>query len=169
MCIKNINMNVAFVDVIPDEKKDFVVYFNPVKKFKISETNNIRELSLSSLAVLVSATQSKRIDTSTLNPDETIVFSQKYEIKIRLTEPITGSFKDLATFDIEPSKNVVSDGICKDSFQYVHIHMNATEELPPKQEKENFVIKLLIRRFIDEYTEDDRWIVQTIVPLQVTE
>ena len=48
MCIKNINMNVAFVDVIPDEKKDFVVYFNPVKKFKISETNNIRELSLSS-------------------------------------------------------------------------------------------------------------------------
>ena len=47
--------------------------------------------------------------------------------------------------------------------------MNATEELPPKQEKENFVIKLLIRRFIDEYTEDDRWIVQTIVPLQVTE
>ena len=24
MCIKNINMNVAFVDVIPDEKKDFV-------------------------------------------------------------------------------------------------------------------------------------------------
>ena len=62
MCIKNINMNVAFVDVIPDEKKDFVVYFNPVKKFKISETNNIRELSLSSLAVLVSATQSKRIE-----------------------------------------------------------------------------------------------------------
>ena len=83
---------------------------------------------------------------------------------IRLTETISGKFKDVGRFDINPVQNDIREKICRHTFNYTHLGLYKDIFLPEKNSNERFVIKLLIRRKMEDGQEND-WIVQTVIPL----
>ena len=119
------------------------------------------------MAIFVAATQSKDDEiVETLNPDKVFKFNEKYEFQIRLTETISGVFKDLGSFEINPAEGAISDGICRHTFNYTHLGIYQDVSLPNQNERERFVIKVLIRRKI-ENPQDGGWIVQSVNPIKL--
>lgn len=167
MCMKNINMNAVFCDIVSDPDNLSLSLGDIGKHFYIVNEDTQREISQLSMAIFISATQSKDADIiQKIDPDQVFDFREKYEIKIRLTETISGSFKDLDKFIITPSSSSDSEGLCKNTFNCTRLCLYQNVLLPSSQEREKFVIKLLIRRFIESRTQDDNWIVQSIHPIE---
>ena len=161
MCMKNLNMNVVFCDVVAKQDGSSISLGDVVtKKFFISTENSIRKISQLSLAAFITATQAK--EPQSVNPDVVFSFDEKYEVRVRLTETYSGEFKDLASFTIEPSTSFDSEGLCRNVFTHTHLCLFSSVVLPEKREKERFVIKLVIRRC---GAENPNWAVQTIAPL----
>ncbi len=167
MCMKNVNTNVVFCDIVSNPNNLNVSLGNIGKKFHIFCENDQRKISQISMAVFISATESKNKQFLTsVNPDLVFVFKEIYEFKIRLTETISGSFKDLETFLIEPSKQSDSEGLCRDTFNYTQLCMFSDILLPKDEDKERFVIKMLIRHYDENRTKDEDWVVQSIHPIE---
>lgn len=163
MCMRNVNLNAVFCDIISSPDTSSISLGNIRKKFHISSEDNKRLISQISLAIFISATQTKDKEAlEKVNPDLTFVFQEKYEIKIRLTETISGIFKDLNVFSVEPSNFADSIGLCRDTFNHIQLCLKNDVVLPEKSERERFVIKLLIRRYQEQRNQDDGWMDRSI-------
>ena len=163
MCMKNLNMNAVFCDVIAKQDGSSISLGDIVsKKYYISTEDSTRKISQFSLAVFITATQAK--EHKEVDPDQVFSFDQKYEVRVRLTETYSGEFKDLTSFIIDPSVSCDSEGLCRNVSQYTRICMFSNNvELPEKREKERFVIKLVIRR---RDSNCENWTVQSIFPIR---
>lgn len=162
MCMKNLNMNAVFCDVIAKQDGSAISLGDIVtKKFHISAEDSTRKISQLSLAVFITATQAK--EPKKVDPDLVFSFEEKYEIRVRLTETYSGEFRDLTSFVVEPSASSDSEGLCRRVFQHTRLCLFSNVALPEKREKERFVIKLIIRRC---GTSNDQWIVQSIFPIK---
>ena len=141
MCMKNINTNIVFCDIISNENNRNISLGNVVnKKFHISSNNIERKITQLSMAIFVSATQTKNSQAlSKMDSSSVFLFDQKYDVKIRLTETISGDFTDLGEFVLEPGATYESDGLCRSVFSYSHFCLFSDIVLPPKKEKAIFV------------------------------
>lgn len=162
MCMKNLNMNAVFCDVIATQDGSNISLGDIVaKKYYISSGDEVRSISQLSLAVFITATQAK--EPREVNPDLVFSFDKKYEVRVRLTETYSGEFRDLTSFIVDPSTASDSEGLCRNVFQYTRICLFSNVALPEKREKERFVIKLVIRRCD---SESENWTVQAISPIK---
>ena len=162
MCMKNLNVNAVFADIIANQKGSSVSLGDIVtKKFYLTTEEDKRKISQLSLAVFVTATQAKT--PKKIDPDTVFSFDEKYEIRVRLTETYSGEFRDLTSFVLEPSTSYEAEGLCRNVFQYTLLCIFSDVELPELREKERFVIKILVRR-----CESDKknWSVQSISPIR---
>ncbi len=163
MCMKNVNLNAVSCNIVIDNEYSQVSLANIGKKITIAVTEIKREIAQLSLAVFISAVQSKDPNiVASIDPDTTFAFKEKYQIRIRLTETISERFKDLETFVIDPSSSVDSSHLCKDTYNHTRLGLYHDIVLPPVSEKERFVVKLLIRRYDESREQDVDWIVQSI-------
>lgn len=162
MCMKNLNMNAVFCDVIAKQDGSSISLGNIVaKKYYVSTEETIRKISQLSLAVFITATQAK--EHREVDPNIVFSFEKKYEVRVRLTETYSGEFRDLTSFIIDPSTSSDSEGLCRNVFQYTRVCLFSNVALTEKREKERFVIKLVIR-CCDSETEN--WTVQSIFPIK---
>ena len=166
MCMKNVNLNAVFCDIISNADIPSISLANIRKKFNIINENDKRVVSQISMAIFIAATQSKDPTIiNAINPNLVFSFKEKYEIKVRLTETISGAFKDLSTFVIDPSTTEDSHGLCRSTFNHIQLCLASDISLPDRKEKEKFVVKLLIRRFDEFRSKDDGWNIQSIIPI----
>ncbi len=168
MCMKNININVVLCDVIPNQDKTSISLGDIVsKKFHITVDENYRRLSQLSMAIFISATQTKDEDKIRLiDPDTTISFDHTYEVRVRLSEISTNSYMDLDHFIFEPSKLKRPCALDVDAVGYAKVLIRNDIVLPKENNEERFVIKILIRKQETERSFDSGWIVQTIQPIE---
>ena len=165
MCMKNVNINTVFADIVTNPENSQISLLNIGRQCCIVKEDGIRKIPQLSIAVFVGATQSKENDViESINPDKVFSFQEKYELKVRLTETISGAFKDLGEFEIDPESGDVYEGICRHTFNYTHLGIYQDISLPSENEKERFVIKINIRRKMDNRKNED-WIVQSVVPI----
>ena len=168
MCMKNINIIPTFCDVISNNDDSTISLGNIGKRFRITTTNEGRLISQLSMSIFFSAMQSKNEQVlEQINSNETFDFRETYEIKIRLTETISGSFKDLDTFKLNALQNADSEHLCMSTFNCVRLCLYNNISLPEINNIERFVIKILIKKFDENKSDDenDKWIVQTIAPI----
>lgn len=162
MCMKNLNINTVFADVIANQDGSSVSLGDIVsKKFHIIVEDEKRKISQLSLAVFVTATQAKT--PKEIDPNVVFSFDEKYEVRVRLTETYSGEFTDLTSFMLDPSSSYEAEGLCRNVFQYTRLCIFSNIELPEQRDKERFVIKIVIRR--SGAVEND-WAVQAINPLK---
>ena len=169
MCMKNLNMNIVFCDIVSNPDNSSISLGGIGKVFSFVVENNVKKISQLPMVIFVSATQSKNPEIiDKLNPNTDFIFSNQYEVKVRLTETISGDFQDLGEFEIDPSKSYDANGLCKSTFNYTQLCLFSDVVLHNiEKSKQRYVIKLLIRQKNRNKTTDDRWIVQTIHPLQL--
>lgn len=169
MCMKNVNMNVVFCDIISNSDSSSISLGGIGKKFSVVVEENVKKISQLPMVIFVSATQSKKKEVvNKLDPNVEFAFAFKYEVKVRLTETISGDFQDLGGFELDPSQSFDSDGLCKNTFNYTQLCLFSDVVLhTPQENRQRYVIKLLIRRKDEARSSDAGWIVQTIRPLEL--
>ena len=114
MCMKNVNTNIVFADIAASSNQTELSLQNIGKKFFIVEDE--RKITSLSFALFVSATEDKDAPTSDVEHEETNLdeksvfkFYKEYELRIRLTETISGDFMDLTKIKFKPSDAVVGE------------------------------------------------------------
>lgn len=169
MCMRNLNTNIAFAEIVTNQENSVVSLANIGKSFRVIEEsdNNTRKIPQLSMVLFISATQTKNKELlNKANPDETFLFKEKYEIQVRLTETISGSFVDLGdSITISPSDSSEAEGLCRETYNHVQFYLFSNIFLPTKKQREKYVIKVLVRRCIENRMEDDGWVVQSISPI----
>ncbi len=143
--MKNVNLNAVSCNIVIDNERSQVSLADIDKKITVTTTETKRKIAQLSLAVFISAVQSKDPNIVTLiDPNTTFAFNEKYQIKIRLTETISGMFNDLETFILDPTSSADSSSLCQDTYNHIRLGLYHDIVLPPASEQERFVIKLLI-------------------------
>lgn len=172
MCMKNINIIPTFCDVMARSEDATISLGNIGKHFRIEITNDGRVIPQLSMSIFFSALQTKNeLSLQELNPEESFDFRKNYDIKIRLTETISGVFKDLDTFQISAAENADTKHLCMSTFNYtelrVYNNISLPDSIPDNNTPEKFVIKILIKLHKEDSTNtaNDKWIVQAIVPI----
>lgn len=98
--------------------------------------------------------------------ENTLFFTEKYEIQLRLTETRTGKYLDLTNFIFDPSEYSKSQGLCKQTAQLFKMFEFSRICLPADPTDHNYVVKALVRQAVSEGVEPASWIIQSICPLQ---
>lgn len=169
MCMKNVNTNIVFADIAANSNQTELSLQNIGKKFYIIEEE--RKITSLSFALFISASEEKDAPTSDseceakgLEDKSIFKFYKEYELRIRLTETISGDFMDLTELRFKPKDTAVERGICKKTFNYSKFFRFDNIKLPERKEKENFVIKVILRESIEE--NKNQWSVQSIHPIE---
>ena len=171
MCMKNLNTDVVFfqgVDV-PLESQDGIINIRDVYKeyptisasHLDKETLEIKTLSFMLSVNAIERTQQPVHDPED-TPDNTVFFSEKYELCFRLTEPKSGKFVDLDTYSFTPEEDKIT--LCRKIFsKKISCHYRKIRVALPPEGKSFCVLKVLIRR----YHTSPNWIVQSIHPIRL--
>lgn len=121
-------------------------------------------LEIASLKILLSINALERLrDPIHLN-DETkensIYFSEHYQMRLRLTEPSSGKFVDLYTEDFCPYTSKIS--LCRNIFSKKEFFQfkNISVAVPTKGDY--CVLKVLVH-----HSSSSKWIVQSIHPIKL--
>lgn len=164
------NLNIAVVSCYPvgDRNTGDISLTKIHTDFPIIEKDGKSKIKELFFVLLINGMQNKEIEC---NDEEVFSINTNYEIKIRLTEVNTGRFMDLDSFETKEKlgkKTEKIDGI--DYFKFTHICFFENLDLPDDCEDNNFVIKVLIRKVIDdeEINKNTNFIIQTIYPIQLT-
>ncbi len=167
MCMKNVNLNGVFCDIIPSKVKNAISLGN-IEQKAIFSTNSVDgKISQMSMTIFVSATETKDPLKLVVDPNNVFSFQQRYEVRVRLTEVSTGDFKDVGGFILDPIKNGEEKGYCRKVFNQIQLCIFENIDLPKYKEGEHFVVKLLIRAYDEENSEKFVWNVQAIYPIQI--
>lgn len=156
-----------FSDIEVNPKYDKISFSDVGKSIMSRNSINSRVIDKMSIVTLISGLNKK--DGNSLNEKNVLDFNKKYEFAIRLTETITGQWKDLERFCVYPNELAVKEKLCMNTFNLFKITMPENIILTPKSDNECFVIKVLVREFIKNRTKDDGWIIQSINPIVLTE
>ena len=173
MCMKNVNLTITTADILGNSDNKLITLGNIDKtyNYKIEGYNRVVDSPIS-LVMFMQAVQSKdEKQVATINPDEKLMFSEKYSIKIRLTESKSGKAIDLDEFVLYPEDTAFKDCVCCDTFKYTRLCVFDNVILPPKKDDEFFVVKILIKHLTGESGIDMQkpWIVQTVYPISFIE
>ena len=171
--MKNVNLTITTADILGNKDTKSVSLGNIDSPCYYEVVNGERIIINSiSLAMFMQAVQPKEEEQlAKINPDEKLLFSEKYSIKIRLTESKSGKAIDLDEFVLCPNDTVFKECICCDTFKYTRLCIYDDVALPKKRENEFFVIKILIKHLTDDPTVDEQnpWTVQTVYPISFVE
>lgn len=94
--------------------------------------------------------------------ENTVFFDQKYELCFRLTEPRSGKYIDLDTYEFIPAENQIS--LCRKIFSrkiFCQYH-NIKVAVPPRHEY-YCVLKILVRL----HNSNSNWIIQSMHPIRL--
>ena len=165
MCMRNINTNIIFADITTNQDGTNYSLENIGKKFRILSENEDKKIVSMSMALLISASEEKNINT--VMDESVFSFKNDYELRIRLTETFSGDFKDLTKIILEPQKTAVSRGLCKTTLNHTQLCFFEKIELPSNlgNNGENYVIKVVVRA-IDKNNPDKKWFVQSVHPIE---
>lgn len=173
MCMKNVNLTIITADILGNRDTKSVSLGNIDKPYYYEIVNGKRMVvGTFSFALFMQAIQTKANDSlSNINPDEKLLFSEKYSIKIRLTESKSGNAIDLDEFILCPNDIAFSECVCCDTFKYTRVCVYNNVILPLKKDNEFFVVKILIKHLTDDAEKDNQkpWTVQTVYPVSITE
>ena len=172
MCMKNVNLTVTTADILGNKETKAISLGNIDRPYTYKTTDdNKRIVESISLVMFMQAVQSKEDDKIALiNPNEKLLFSENYSIKIRLTESKSGKAIDLDEFVLCPEDAVYKECVCCDTFKFNRLCICDNIILPPAHDNEFFVIKILIKHLENnpEIDANKKWIVQTVYPITLT-
>lgn len=171
MCMKNVNLTIVTADVLGNKNKKSISLGDIDKSCNYEIENKQRVIKSLSLAMFMQAIQSKDIENvESINPDEKLLFSERYAIKIRLTESKSGKAIDLDEFTLCPNDTVFKECVCCDTFKYTRLCIYDDIVLPPETDNEFFVVKILIKHLTENSVEDSQkaWTVQTVYPITLS-
>lgn len=173
MCMKNVNLTITTADILGNKDTKAISLGNIDRPYYYKMVNGERIIIGSiSLVMFMQAVQAKEEEkVAQINPDEKLLFSEKYSIKIRLTESKSGKAIDLDEFVLCPENTVFKECVCCDTFKYTRLCIYDDVTLPKKKENEFFVIKILIKHLTDDPIVDAQksWTVQTVYPISFIE
>ena len=85
-----------------------------------------------------------------------------YEILLRLTEPSTGKFVDLDSYEFTPAKEQIT--LCRKTYsQMISCRFSRVSVAKPHNDNNLCVLKVLVRRG----GSDEKWIVQSMHPIRM--
>ncbi len=165
MCMKNVNTNIIFADITSNDEHSAISLQNLGKNFYISVKDEKRKISSISFALYISASEERdfTLEDAEKVDNSIFVFSKQYEFRVRLTETISGAFKDLVSMIIVPADTAEQSGLCKKVFNCTKFCHFEDIELPGENAKERFVIKVVVREKTE--LENNQWFVQSIHPI----
>lgn len=173
MCMKNVNLTIMTADILGNRDAKSISLGNIDRPYYYEIINGQRNIIGSiSLAMFMQAVQSKEESrVAQINPDEKLLFSENYAIKIRLTESKSGKAIDLDEFTLCPNDTVFKECVCCDTFKYTRLCIYDNVSLPKKRDDEFFVIKILIKHLSGnpEIDNSKGWTVQTVYPISLVE
>ena len=173
MCMKNVNLTIITAEILGNKNTKSISLANIDKPYFYQTIDNERRIiGPLTMAMFMQAVQSKEDDYITkINPDEKLLFSEKYAIKIRLTESKSGKAIDLDEFTICPDDTVFKQCVCCDTFKYTRFCIYEDIVLPSHKNDEFFVIKILIKHLTNNPNEDENkpWTIQTVYPIYFQE
>ncbi len=183
MCMKNVNLTAMTADILVNESNGDISLANIDHPVLVTIKNNKRTLSSFTFAVFMQAIEGKNKSDFTvgenINQDqfnilasEKLIFSERYAIKIRLTESKSGKVMDLDEFELCPNDSVFRQCICCDTFKYTRLCAYNDIVLPDKvKDDEFFVVKILIKHLPTVETENSAkdWTVQAVYPIVLQE
>lgn len=162
MCMKNINTDVTFfscTDTSLDVRKP-IPYISA--EYLNEDTLNIKSLSFL-LSINAIERKLEPIHAPDATIENTIFFDQNYVMCFRLTEPNSGKFIDLDTYEFTPGENQIE--LCRKIFsqKISCLYQDVKVAVPPQQNGCYCVLKILIR----PHNSNSNWIVQSIHPIQL--
>lgn len=171
--MKNVNLTIISADILGNRDTKSVSLGNIDRPYYYEMVDGKRIIvGTFSFALFMQAIQTKEKDSlSDINPDEKLLFSEKYSIKIRLTESKSGNAIDLDEFILCPNDIAFNECVCCDTFKYTRVFVYNNIVLPPKKDNEFFVVKILIKHLKDNSENDNQrqWTVQTVYPVSLVE
>lgn len=167
MCMKNVNTNIIFADITSNNEHSAISLQNLGKNFYVSVNETNRKILYMSFALFISASEERdfTLEDAKKADDFIFVFSKQYEFRVRLTETISGAFKDLVNMTITAADTAEQSGLCKRVFNCAKFCHFENIELPNEVEREKFVIKVIIREKTE--AENNQWFVQSIHPINI--
>lgn len=161
MCMKNINTDITFfsdVDTLLEVQKE-----PPLIPATYLDENI---LEIPTISFLLSINAIERIHEPVHDPGDTmenaIFFNQKYELCFRLTEPTSGKFIDLDTYEFTPAENQIS--LCRKIFsRKISCQYHNVKVAVPQKQEHYCVLKILVRL----YSSNLNWIVQSMHPIRL--
>lgn len=171
MCMKNINTDVVFFEsaTLSSQSESGIDIFQANKGAPLIEAKqrNAQEMEIPTLRFMLSINANERKDDPLHDPndtpEDTIFFNQKYIICLRLTEPQSGKFTDLETFDFTPEDEQIV--LCRKIYakKLTYQCQNIVAAIPPQQ-KDMCVLKVLVK-LSDPAVK--KWYVQSIHPIHI--
>lgn len=168
MGLNNLNISVVSCYPMGDRNTGDIALTKIHTDFPIVEKDGVKKIKELFFVLIVNGMQNKEVEC---NDEETFSLDANYEVKIRLTEIGSGRFMDLDSFETKEKFGKITeqiDGI--DFFRFTHICFFENLDLPDDYEDEKFVIKILIRKKIENEAIDEQtqYAIQTIYPIKLT-
>ena len=171
MCMKNLDTNVVFfsgADALKDAPENVMNIYGMSKGIPsvsvVSLNDELYGIEALSFMLLVNAIERKEEpyhdegDTK----DNTVFFDETYEILLRLTEPSTGKFVDLDSYEFTPAKEQIT--LCRKTYsQMISCRFSRVSVAKPHNDNNLCVLKVLVRRG----GSDEKRIVQSMHPIRM--
>ncbi len=169
MSIKNINITLTYANIVGDTVLNTISFFNIEKKHYVNIKSNNRYIHSLQLVIFINAIQNKKETSTKIDPRKKISFSEKYVVRIRLSEEISKQFTDLGEFVIFPeeTRTISFDGY--EIFKHTRLCIFENIILLDKKSNESFFIKVLIKPLNNNSNDKNTWIVQSVYPIYLTE
>lgn len=173
MCMKNVNTDVIFfsdVDTSVESRDKTITIYGANRGIPEIPTVRVDDntLRIQTLSFMVSINAVERKGSPELpahdagdSPDNTIYFSNQYEVCFRITETSSGRFIDLDTIDFVPEENQVV--LCRKIYSKKMLcrYHNISVARPPEG-KNYCALKVLIR-----HSGTPSWTVQSMHPIEM--
>lgn len=170
MSITNLNINILPCIPMGDNKTGKINLIDVhTDTFKIVSENNNRKLQKLYFTLFINPMENINSEKDT---NEIFSFDENYAIRIRLTETANFSSHDLDEFETKEAFDKVSSTfdnikICR----FMRICFFEDIPLPPKEENQKFLIKVLVKKLSGDKEKDNKndWIIQSIYELSLKE
>ena len=169
MGIKNINITLTYANIVGNTILNTISFLDIDKKHHVNIKSHNRYIQSLPLAVFINAIQNTKGTPTKIDPRKIISFSEKYIIRIRLSEEISKQFTDLGEFIIIPEETKIPSFDGYEIFKHTRLCMFENITLLDKKSKESFFIKILIKPLDNNSNNEDTWIVQAVYPIYLTE
>ena len=175
MCMKNINTDIIFFDeaeLTSDENQ--MNLFSVIKEtpiYKVKKNNQGDVLTIPQMNFLLSVNATEKIINGNVyheegeTPNNTFFFDSKYKVCLRVTETKSSKFVDLETFYLN------QQDVCKRierkiyNKKYACQYSNVSVAMPPNNETNTCVLKVLVKKVAEEGESENKWFVQSIHPI----
>ena len=126
----------------------------------VTDANGNRYIKELYFAVLIDAMQNPAFDVS---KTDVFDFNTNYKVRLRLAETVNNSSHDLDEFDTKIKFAKARQTLGQYEMGHLcHICFFENIPLPPKEDNQYFVVKVLMKKFETEDDAEQDWILQNI-------